>query len=118
MDNDQLCKQVLELDPKIRFVGLINQMGRLVAGGMKPGLLSLEESRDNEMIFMQLALKVNLRKAFDKAFGPVKFSMAYRENLILMSFPLNDNIFLISAEKNVDFYKLAFKILDAINSTK
>ncbi|MGB9124131.1 MAG: DUF6659 family protein [Nitrosotalea sp.] len=116
MDNDELCKQVLDLDPKIRFAALISPMGRLVAGGMKPGLLSLEESRDNEMIYMQLALKVNLRKAFDKAFGPVKFSMAYRENLILMSFPLDGNIFFISAEKNIDFYKLAFKILEVINS--
>jgi hypothetical protein len=36
MDKDEMCKQVLELEPKIRFAGLINENGRLVAGGMKP----------------------------------------------------------------------------------
>jgi hypothetical protein len=118
MDRDELCKKILELDPKIRFAGIISEMGRLVAGGMRPGLLSLEESKDNEMIFLQLALKVNLRKAFDKVFGPVKFSMAYRENLILMSFPVSGQILLISAEKNIDFFKLPTKVLELVNSEK
>jgi hypothetical protein len=95
MDKDKLCNKVLELDSQIRFAGLINNMGRLVAGGMKPGLLSLEESKDNEMIFLQLALKVNQRKAFDKVFGPVDFSMAYRDKLIIISFPVQDNLLLI-----------------------
>jgi len=112
MDKDELCKKVLELDSRIRFAGLINEKGRLIAGGMKSGLLSLEESRDNEMIYLQLALKVNLRKAFDKIYGPVKFSMAYRDKLIVMSFPINDYVLLISSEKEVDFSKLPFKILE------
>ena len=57
MDKDQLCKKILELDPKIRFAGMISEMGRLVTGGMRPGLLSLEESKDNEMIFLQLVFE-------------------------------------------------------------
>nr|WP_320416818.1 DUF6659 family protein [Candidatus Nitrosotalea bavarica] len=116
MDKDKLCNRVLEADSRIRFAGLINKMGRLVAGGMKPGLLSLEESKDNEMIFLQLALKVNQRKEFDKAYGPVEFSMAYRDKLIIMSFPVNDYILLISSEKEVDFFKLPFKILEIIHN--
>ncbi len=115
MDNDKLCNTLLEIDSRIRFAGLINKMGRLVAGGMKPELLSLEESKDNEMIFLQLALKVNQRKAFDKVFGLVEFSLAYREKLIMMSFPVNDYILLISTEKEVDFFKLPFKILEIIH---
>jgi hypothetical protein len=116
VDEDELCKKVLEIDSRIRFVGLINKMGRLIAGGMKPRLLSLEESRDNEMMYLQLALKVNQRKAFDKVYGPVKFSMAYRDKLIIMSFPVNDYILLISSEKEVDFFKLPFHILEIIHN--
>jgi hypothetical protein len=41
MDKDELCKKVLEIDSRIRYAGLINEKGRIIAGGMKPGLLSL-----------------------------------------------------------------------------
>ena len=115
MDNDELCKKIHDLEPKIRFAGLINPNGRLVAGGMKPGFQSLEEERDNEMLYMELVLRAKMRKEFDKAFGPVKFAMSYRDKLIVMSFPINDHVLLVSVEKDVDFSKLPFKILDLIN---
>ncbi|HSA77087.1 MAG TPA: DUF6659 family protein, partial [Nitrosarchaeum sp.] len=34
-DYSAICKTILSLDPKIRFAGVINERGRLVAGGMK-----------------------------------------------------------------------------------
>jgi hypothetical protein len=109
-----MCKKIHELEPKIRFAGLINPNGRLVAGGMKPGYQSLEEERDNEMLYMELVLRAKMRKEFDKAFGPVKFAMSYRDKLIVMSFPINDHVLLVSVEKDVDFSKLPFKIVELI----
>jgi hypothetical protein len=114
MDNEEMCKKIHELEPKIRFAGLINPNGRLVAGGMKPGYQSLEEERDNEMLYMELVLRAKMRKEFDKAFGPVKFAMSYRDKLIVMSFPINDHVLLVSVEKDVDFSKLPFKIVELI----
>src|SRR5579885_3772899 len=111
MDKDELCKQVLELDSRIRFAGLINENGRLVAGGMKPGFKSLEDSRDDEMLYMELVLRAKMRKEFDKVLGPVKFAMSYRDMLIIMSFPVNDNILLLSAEKGINFAEIPFKVL-------
>jgi hypothetical protein len=116
MDKDELCKKIIEIDSRIRYVGLINEKGRQVAGGMKPGIMSLEESRDNEMIYLQLALQLKMRKSFDEAFGPVKFSLAYRDKLVIMSFPVNEHVLLVSSEKEVDFFKLPFEILEIIQS--
>ncbi|MDH2908477.1 MAG: hypothetical protein PXX83_10350 [Candidatus Nitrosotalea sp.] len=115
MDKDELCKQVLDLDSRIRFAGLINENGRLVAGGMKSGLKSLEDFRDDEMLYMELVLRAKMRKEFDKVLGPVKFAMSYRDMLIIMSFPVDGNILLISVEKDIDFSKLPFKILEIIH---
>lgn len=115
MNADELCKQVLDLDSRIRFAGMINENGRLVAGGMKPGFKSFEDSRDDEMLYMELVLRARMRKEFDKVLGPVKFAMSYRDKLIIMSFPVNDNILLISVEKEVDFAKLPFEILKIIS---
>jgi hypothetical protein len=111
MDYEKFCKKVLELDSKIRFAGAINEKGRLFAGGMKDGLKSLEDSKDDEMLYMELVLRTKMRREFDHVLGPVKFAMSYREKAIVMSFPINENVLLISAEQGFDFTNVPFKIL-------
>lgn len=114
MDWESLCKKVMDLDPKIRFVGIINFKGRLIAGGMQKGIEPLESSKDREMLFMQLALRIKMRKEFDKQFGQVQFAMAYREKCIIMSFTLDDNILYVSTNTSIDFKKTSLNILKII----
>ncbi len=115
MDNGKVCKKVMELDPKIRFVGLINEKGRLVSGGMREGLRSLEDARDDEMLYMELVLRAKMRREFDKVLGPVQFAMSYREKVIIMSFPLKDSVLLLSAEKGANFSEIPFKVLKILS---
>ena len=119
MDNveelEKICQKIIKLDPKMRSARIINSRGHLVAGGMKKGLMSLEAQKQDEMMFMELALRVRMRKEFDSEFGEVHFSMSYREKVIVMSFPLaNDDVLLVSTEKDLDFGKVPFKILKII----
>ena len=116
---EKLCKKITKLDPKMRSARLINSRGHLMAGGMKEGLLSLEAQKQDEMMFMELALRVRMRHEFDKEFGVVHFSMSYRDKVIVMSFPLsNDDVLLVSCEKDTNFGKLPFKILKLIEPLK
>ena len=123
MDNvdelEKLCQNIIALDPKMRSARLINSRGHLTAGGMKEGLLSLEAQKQDEMMFMELALRVRMRHEFDTEFGEVHFSMSYRDKVIVMSFPLsNDDVLLLSCEKEIDFDKLPFKVLKLIEPLK
>ena len=123
MDNveelEKICQDIIALDSKMRSARLINSRGHLIAGGMKEGLLSLEAQKQDEMMFMELALRVRMRHEFDKEFGEVHFSMSYREKVIVMSFPLtNDDVILISCEKDADFGKIPFDILKIIAPLK
>ncbi|MDE1765800.1 MAG: hypothetical protein KGI27_05920 [Thaumarchaeota archaeon] len=115
MDHEKVCKKVMELDSRIRFVGLINEKGRLVGGGMRNGLKSLEDSRDDEMLYMELVLRAKMRREFDKVLGPVQFAMSYREKVIIMSFPLEDSVMLLSAEKGISFSEIPFKVLKILS---
>ena len=102
----------MALDKEMRFVGVINERGKLLAGGLKEGLKSLEDPKDDEMLFMELALRVRMRKEFDKQLGPVKFAMSFREKVVIMSFPLPDsNILYVSADPGLDYGKIPPKIL-------
>ncbi|KEQ57310.1 hypothetical protein AAA799E16_01369 [Marine Group I thaumarchaeote SCGC AAA799-E16] len=116
---EKLCKKITKLDPKMRSARFINSRGHLMAGGMKEGLLSLEAQKQDEMMFMELALRVRMRHEFDKEFGMVHFSMSYRDKVIVMSFPLsNDDVLLVSCEKDINFGKIPFKILKLIEPLK
>ena len=115
MDENELCVKVSKIDPKIRFAGLINNKGRLVAGGMVGSVKSLEDEREGEMLFMELALRVKMRQEVDKDFGKVHFTLSYREKLIVMSFPFNKNVLFVSMDKRKEFDKIPFRILNLIN---
>ncbi len=116
---EKICQKIIKLDPKMRSARIINSRGHMVSGGMKDGLLSLEAQKQDEMMFMELSLRVRMRHEFDKEFGIVHFSMSYRDKVIVMSFPLtNDDVMLVSCEKEIDFGKISFKILKIIESLK
>ncbi len=105
----------MTLDKEIRFVGVINERGKLLAGGLREGLKSLEDPKDDEMLFMELALRVRMRKEFDKQLGAVKFAMSLRDKVIVMSYPMADsNILYVSADIGLDYGKIPPKILKII----
>ena len=114
IDFDEICEKIFELDGNIRSARIINNKGKLVAGGMRQGLKALEDAKKDEMLFMELSLRVRMRHEFDEEFGPVEFSLSYRGKIILMSFPLYEKILFVTTEKRLDLNKIPFKILEII----
>ncbi len=110
---DQKCTLLLKED-EIRFAGFINSMGRLVAGGFKEGITPLEDEAERQKMYMELALRVSMRKDFDYSLGPVKYTASRRQKAVVISFPINSNVLLISMEPTVDIDKLANKIMKTI----
>lgn len=115
-DYGKICESVLSIDPKIRFAGIINERGRLVAGGMRENVEPLESEKDDEMIFMELALRVKMRKEFDKQLGPVNFAMASRERALAISVLINEDILYVVSEPDSDYGVLPKKIIEIIHS--
>jgi hypothetical protein len=114
MDYEKLCISSQKIDPKIRFAGVINSRGRLVAGGMISSKKQLGDRKRDEMLYMELALRVKMRSEFDDDLGKVKFSMSFREKLIVMSFPMKNDILMVSMERKTQFEKIAFSVLKLI----
>ena len=114
MDYENLCTLVQKIDSDIRFVGIINSKGRLVAGGMASSKKRLGDRKGDEMLYMELALRVRMRREFDDDLGKVEFSMSFREKLIVMSFPMKDDVLMVSLERKTQFENTAFSILKLI----
>lgn len=114
-DYDSTCKAVMGIDKKIRFVGVINERGKLLAGGLREGLKSLEDKKDDEMLFTEVALRARMRREFDSQLGSVKFAMSVREKVVIMSFPLSDkDILYVSADTGVDYGAVPKMILEML----
>jgi len=110
----ELCDGVKNVDSEIRFAGVINSKGRLVAGGMVQKTNPLEDVKKDEMLFMELALRVRMRKEFDEDLGSVEFALSYREKVIIMSFPIKNDVLMVSMERKTPFEKTAFSILKLV----
>ena len=105
------CNQLLEEDD-IRFAGLLNPMGNLVAGGFKKGIEPLKDDVERKKMFMEAVLRVRTRQDFDDNLGSVKYAASRRNAVVMMTFPvLNDHVLLISAEPDVNIDDTAKKIM-------
>jgi hypothetical protein len=107
---EEKCQSLLK-EPEIRFAGLINHMGHLVAGGMKKGMSPLEDEADMRKLYMELILRVSTRKEFDYSLGPVEYSASRREKAVMLSFPIGNKVMLVSAETDVNIDETAKKIM-------
>ena len=104
------CELLFE-QPEIRFAGVLDCMGNLLVGGFKDGITPLNDKTQMKEMCMEVALRVATRRDFDEPLGEVEFSVAKRKKVVMMSFPLNKNILLISTEPGVDINKTAAKVL-------
>ncbi len=117
-DFNQICDKVKQLDSEIIFAGVINQRGRLIAGGIKEGIKSFASEKDNDILFMELALRVKMRKEFDKQLGGVNFAMASRGRSMEMSIPIDDEILYIIGEPSVNYAKIPNAVFEIIKGWK
>ena len=98
-------------ESEIRFCGLIDESGELIAGDFKEGIIPLEKDQSRRELFQELAHRVANRKRFDANLGRVKYSASRRENVVMMSLPLGKFVILIIAEPAVNIDRLAWKII-------
>jgi hypothetical protein len=97
---EKICNDIFALNPDIRFAGIVNKMGTLVAGGMRQSVKPMEDEVDSSKLYLESALRSEMRKDFDKEFGKTIYSFSEREKIKVASFPLqNDHLLRVSIEK-------------------
>jgi len=112
---DELCDRIFSASPSIRFAGVIDKMGTLVAGGMRKGIKPLEPREDRRKLYIEYALRNAMRSDFDQEYGRVIYALSEREKIKIASFPYGDHLILISIEKNAKHDKVIAKILKLLD---
>ena len=115
---ENTCKKIQQDLPDMRFVGVINQLGHLVAGGHKNGILPYLSSNREFMMYMGLVLEMNMRKDFDDALGPVNYLHSQRGKVSMISIPMGTHIVVLSTEINADVLKIVSRVKKEFNDLK
>ncbi|MDH3779482.1 MAG: hypothetical protein OES15_01370, partial [Nitrosopumilus sp.] len=72
---EKKCNQILKND-NIKFVGVINSLGNLIAGGFKKDTTMIGTENLQKMMYMQLKLDLDMRKDYDELYGPVSYVLS------------------------------------------
>jgi len=109
---EQKCDHLLG-ESEIRFAGIVDKDGKLVAGGFKEGLTPYEDDETKLQEFFKFVSKASIRKEFDESLGPINYIAARRDKAVLVSFPfpVTQILLLISAEPTVNIESLAKKVI-------
>jgi len=114
-DLEKLCNRIFAADRDIRFVGAIDKMGTLVAGGMRKGIKPLEPREDRRRLYLEFALRSAMRSEFDEKYGRTIYAMSEREKVKIASFPYEDHLILVSIEKKAQHDRIIAKILKLLD---
>ena len=112
---EKRCQDILE-DSEVRFAGLLDELGNLLAGGLKEDICFRLSEEQMNSICKELAARVEKRKKYDVELGRVKYSTSRREHVVIMSFPIYEKVIMVVAEPNVNIDRLAFRIIEKLGS--
>jgi len=111
MRAEEFSKNILGVDPQIRFAGIMEKSGHLYAGGMREGKEEYLRGRSPEISFAQTAYVVDLRKMFSSELGELKYVVYAHDKVKLFSIVVKDHILVFSAESTADIEDLTKKVL-------
>jgi hypothetical protein len=103
MDYTQLCKDIFNLDPKVRFAGVCDDTGEIKYGGQREGIKSLLSPEETKKSNIQALARWALRNALAHKVGKGKYAMAEYEKIKRITIPLeNSHLLLITTEVDAD----------------
>jgi hypothetical protein len=87
-DLNGLCKDILQIDNSIRFIGIANNLGSLVATAYRNGLTPLMDKQETSHYAIQAVLRAATREDFESKIGSLEYSIGKYERLIRATIPI------------------------------
>jgi len=82
------CKQILKADKSIRFAGIANNLGSLIATEYREGLVPLLTKQQTSQYAIEAVLRAAIREEFESNIGKLEYSIGKYEKLIRATVPI------------------------------
>jgi hypothetical protein len=116
LDYDKLCKDILNLDPKVRYAGVCDDTGEIKYGGQREGIKNLLSPEETKRSNLQALARWGLRNALAPKVGKGRYSMTEYEKIKRMTIPLEDHLLLVTTEVDADHSKVIDSVLKLLKS--
>lgn len=117
MDYGKLCHDVLDLDPKVRFVGICDNTGMIKNGGLREGIKSFltdDEIKKSNLITLE---RWRLHNTMADRIGKARYAMEEYEKVKQITLPLEEeHLLLISTEVDAEHLKIIESAIQLIIS--
>lgn len=115
----KLYESIMSLDPKVRFVSIINSQGQIVYGGQRQGIENYLTPLDQQLSIKHALDSWRLRTQFADQIGQSKYAMAEYEKIKRFTVPIDqNNLLYITTETEVEHSKFIKNILKLLDSFK
>ena len=112
MDYEDFCHEILRIDPKVRFAGIVDTNGEIRYGGERLGIPRFFTAEETKRSVLQAIDRWKLREDFADRIGKGKYSMAEYEKLKRITVPIDEtHLLLVSTEPSADHGKVINGIL-------
>ena len=85
----EICNQVLELDKSIRFAGIANNMGTLIAYKLRKGIVPMLNEEELQNSIMKTVLRMKTREDYESKLGDVIYTFALYKRVKRATIPLD-----------------------------
>jgi hypothetical protein len=117
MDYGKLSKDILNLDPKVRFAGICDDTGEIKYGGQREGIQNLLSADETKKSNLQALARWGLRNSLAPKTGKGRYAMAEYEKIKRITVPLeNDHLLLITTEVEADHVKVIDSVLNMLRT--
>ena len=97
-----IVESILSIDPRMRFVAIIDLKGNISEAIMKEGKTSLKSQKEEEHFCKQVALRRKIRNEFNKSLGKVDYVHIEREKVTqVVVYPKRKTVY-VTMEPNID----------------
>ena len=105
IDLHNMCKQIIELDSAIRFVGIPNKFGKQIVVEYRKGLTPLLTDTESELYAVESVMRMNNRKDYESKLGKPIYSFTLYEKIKRTTISLDNKdypILMISFDTEAD----------------
>jgi len=116
---NKLCKSILNVDPGVRFVIVIDSQGQLVSGGQREGNQNYLEPIDQQLSIKHALDSWRLRTQFAEKIGKSKFALGVYEKIRRYTVPIDQNYLLyITTEPDISHHSFMQDVLNLVETHK
>ena len=117
-NEEKICNEILELDSSIRFAGIANKMGKLVAAQFTRGVEALLTREEIEANIIKAVLRMKTRQDYEQKLGKTIYTFALYEKVKRASIALDQgdySLLMVSFDVTADHESIILhKILPRI----